>query len=98
MAHVSAGFPRISGIVLNGGLDLPDQIVRLIEGLGATMPIVATDLGTHATISALNDVRGRLTEESTRKIATALALFDAHVDGEVSWTGWPWRARKSSRP
>ena len=83
MAHVSAGFPRISGIVLNGGLELPDQIVRLIEGLGATMPIVATDLGTHATISALNDVRGRLTKESTRKIATALSLFDAHVDGEA---------------
>jgi len=83
MAHVSAGFPRISGIVLNGGLELPDQIVRLIDGLGATMPIVATDLGTHATISALNDVRGRLTKESTRKIATALSLFDAHVDGEA---------------
>ena len=83
MAHVSAGFPRISGIVLNGGLELPDQIVRLIDGLGATMPIVATDLGTHATISALNDVRGRLTKESTRKIATALSLFEAHVDGEA---------------
>ena len=30
-----------------------------------------------------DDVRGRLTKESTRKIATALSLFDAHVDGEA---------------
>ena len=50
MAHVSAGFPRISGIILNGGLELPDQVTRLIEGLGATMPIIATDLDTHAAV------------------------------------------------
>ena len=56
IAHVSATFPQISGIVLNGGLPLPDQVARLIEGLGATMPIIATDLGTHATATALNAV------------------------------------------
>jgi phosphate acetyltransferase len=82
-AHVSASFPQISGIVLNGGLRLPDQITRLIEGIGATMPIVATDLGTHATTTALNSVRGRLTKESTRKTATALSLFAKHVDGDA---------------
>src|SRR5919112_1164353 len=49
---------------------------RLIEGIGATMPIVATDLGTHATTTALNDVRGRLTKESARKLATAQTLFE----------------------
>ncbi len=31
-AHVSANFPQISGIVLNGGLALPEQVTRLIEG------------------------------------------------------------------
>ena len=82
-AHVSASFPQISGIVLNGGLRLPDQITRLIEGIGATMPIVATDLGTHATTTALNSVRGRLTKESTRKTATAVSLFAKHVDGDA---------------
>lgn len=83
MAQASEGFPRSSGIVLNGGLDLPDQVERLIEGLGTTLPIVATDLGTHATISALNDVRGRLRRDSPRKIATALSLFATHVDGDA---------------
>jgi phosphate acetyltransferase len=81
LAHVSATFPQSAGIVLNGGLALPEQVTRLIEGIGATLPIVATDLGTHATSAALTGRRGRLTKDSPRKVATALALFAEHVDG-----------------
>ncbi len=83
MAHVSANFPQVSGIVLNGGLALPAQVVRLLEGLGTTMPIVATDLGTHATTTALNNVRGRMSRHSPRKVTTALSLFADHVDGDA---------------
>jgi phosphate acetyltransferase len=83
MAHASANFPQSSGIVLNGGLDLPEQVARLIDGLGVTMPIIATNLGTHAATAALSAVRGRLTRQSTRKVATALNLFGLHVDGDA---------------
>ena len=83
MAHASANFPQSSGIVLNGGLDLPEQVARLIDGLGVTMPIIATNLGTHAATAALSAVRGRLTRQSTRKVATALNLFGQHVDGDA---------------
>jgi phosphate acetyltransferase len=44
---------------------------------------VATDLGTHATTTALNSVRGRLTKASNRKLASAIALFEEHVDGDA---------------
>jgi len=83
IAHVSATFPQISGIMLNGGLGLPEQVSRLIEGIGATMPIVATSLGTHATTTACNAVRGRLSKDSPRKVATALSLFTEYVDGDA---------------
>lgn len=83
MAHLSANFPQVSGIVLNGGIELPAQVTRLLEGSGATLPIVATDLGTQETSAALTAVRGRLTAGSPRKIAAALALFAQHVDGEA---------------
>ncbi|MGH3371797.1 MAG: phosphate acetyltransferase, partial [Nocardioidaceae bacterium] len=83
MAHTSPTFPQIAGIVLNGGLPLPGQVSRLIEGLGVTMPIVSTELGTHATSTALTAVRGRLTKDAPRKVATALALFGRHVDGDA---------------
>ncbi len=83
MAHVSANFPQVAGIVLNGGIELPVQVTRLLEGIGATLPIIATDLATQETSAALTGVRGRLTVSSPRKIAAALALFGQHVDGDA---------------
>jgi phosphate acetyltransferase len=83
MAHASPTFPQISGIVLNGGLPLPEQVSRLIEGLGVTMPIISSELGTHAASTALTAVRGRLTKDAPRKVATALALFGRNVDGDA---------------
>jgi phosphate acetyltransferase len=83
MAHASLGFPQISAIVLNGGFTLPPQVKRLIDGVGATLPILETTLDTQATSAALTAVRGRLTRESPRKVDAALALFDRHVDGEA---------------
>ena len=80
-AHVSPAFPQISGIVLNGGLRLPEQVSRLIEGLEVSTPIIATELGTHPVVSAFADKRGRLSVDSPRKVGTALKLFAEHVDG-----------------
>ncbi len=81
LAHVSPDFPQISAVVLNGGIRLPEQIQRLVDSLGTTTPIIATDLGTHQTATALTTRRGRLSKDSPRKVATALALFAEHVDG-----------------
>ena len=64
-AHVSANFPQMSGIVLNGGIPLAPQVGRLIEGLRTTMPIIETDLGTKDTATALTALRGRLHKELT---------------------------------
>ncbi|MEV6415049.1 phosphate acetyltransferase [Kribbella sp. NPDC051718] len=83
MAHASQNFPQVSAIFLNGGFALPEQILRLLEGIGSTMPLIETSLGTHAASTALTAVRGRLTKNSPRKVDLALALFDQHVDGSV---------------
>ena len=82
-AHVSANFPQMSGIVLNGGIPLAPQVGRLIEGVQTTMPIIETDFGTKDTATALSALRGRLHKDSPRKVATALALFDEYVDGDA---------------
>src|SRR4051794_483740 len=81
LAHVSANFPQVAGIVLNGGIELPAQVSRLLAGTRATLPIIATDLGTQETSAALTAVRGRLTASSPRKVAAALGLFAQYVDG-----------------
>ncbi len=82
-AHVSANFPQMSGIVLNGGISLAPQIGRLLEGVRTTMPIIETDLGTKDTVTSITSLRGRLDKDSPRKVATALALFAEHVDGDA---------------
>ncbi|NOP99599.1 phosphate acetyltransferase [Mycolicibacterium fortuitum] len=79
-AHAAEGFPSLSCIILNGGLDLHPAIASLVEGLGLRLPIVATKYGTFETASRVAGARGRVTATSQRKIDTALALMDKHVD------------------
>ncbi|HZW41551.1 MAG TPA: phosphate acetyltransferase, partial [Agromyces sp.] len=83
-AHASATFPSISGIVLNGGFPLSEQIERLIEGMKAGLPpIIRTELGSYDTALSITHTRGRLAAESQRKRDTALSLFEKHVDGHA---------------
>ena len=82
-AHAAEGFPSLAGIILNGGFYPPPAIARLAAGMGQRLPIIATDLGTFRTASRCAATRGRLTADSQRKVDTALALFERHVDGRV---------------
>ena len=82
-AHASGTFPSLAGIVLNGGFELSPVIDRLIAGLDQTLPIVSTELGTYATAQRITQTRGRFTSTSQRKVDTALALFETHVDAEI---------------
>ncbi|MBT2499038.1 phosphate acetyltransferase [Agromyces sp. ISL-38] len=81
-AHASATFPSISGIVLNGGFPLAEQVERLVDGLQAGLPIIRTEFGSYDTALAITHARGRLAAESQRKRDTALSLFEKHVDGQ----------------
>ncbi|WP_309620554.1 phosphate acetyltransferase [Salinibacterium sp.] len=82
-AHASGTFPSLAGIVLNGGFELSPIIDRLIEGLDQDLPIISTDYGTYPTAQHIVQTRGRLTATSHRKIDTALALFEKHVDSGI---------------
>ncbi|CAN5835030.1 phosphate acetyltransferase [soil metagenome] len=79
-AHAAEGFPSLSAVILNGGLELHDSIAALVDGLRLRLPIISTDLGTFATASAVAATRGRMTMNSARKIDTALELMDRYVD------------------
>jgi phosphate acetyltransferase len=83
LAHRSVTFPKLSGLVLNGGFRLSPQIQRLIEGLDVQLPIIATDEDTMTTATRLGRARGRITASSARKIETAIALVERGVDAEA---------------
>ncbi|MCJ1696374.1 phosphate acetyltransferase [Rathayibacter caricis] len=80
MAHASGNFPTVSAIILNGGFELPEPIVRLIEGVDTRLPIVMTELGTYDTAVRVTAARGRLAADSPRKRDTSLALFHQTID------------------
>ena len=79
-AHAAEGFPSLSCVILNGGLELHPSIASLVSGLGLRLPIITTRFGTFETASRVADARGRVTASSQRKIDTAIALMDTYVD------------------
>ncbi|WP_345752060.1 phosphate acetyltransferase [Microbacterium rhizophilus] len=79
LANQSGTFPSLAGIVLNGPFPVPDDVLRLIDGLGSTLPIVSTDLGTYETAVRVMGARGRASG-SGRRYDTALTMFEQHVD------------------
>ena len=80
-AHAADGFPSLAGIILNGDFLPPEPITRLVSGLNQRLPLIATEQGTFRSANRAAAVRGRLTADSQRKVDTALALFERHVDG-----------------
>jgi len=81
LAHSSDTFPSLAGLILNGGIELPPQIERLVNGLQSTLPIALSPLGTYETALRITQTRGRLAADSQRKYDTARALFDNNVNG-----------------
>lgn len=80
MANASGTFPSISGVVLTGGLELPEPIQRLLAGVRSPLPLVRTSLDTYETAVRITHARGRLAADSQRKYDTALSLFERFVD------------------
>ncbi|MGD8194420.1 phosphate acetyltransferase [Herbiconiux sp. P18] len=81
MANASGTFPSLAAIVLNGGFEVPEPVMRLIEGLDPKIPIISTELGTYETAVRITSTRGRLAADSQVKFDSALALFEQYVDG-----------------
>ncbi|OBI43708.1 phosphate acetyltransferase [Mycobacterium kyorinense] len=79
-AHAAEGFPSLSCLILNGGLEPHPAIAALVSGLGLRLPIIATTTGTFETASAAATARGWVTATSQRKVDTALALMERNVD------------------
>lgn len=80
MAHAANGFPSLAGVILNGGFTPPGSISRLVHGMAPSLPVIETNLGTFRSATLASQTRGRVTIDSQRKVDTALALFEQHID------------------
>lgn len=81
VARVSAKYPDVAGIVLTGGIRPTQKVAELIEGwTGGPLAVLLAPHCTFTTALKLYDLYGRIDAGNQRKIATALGLFETHVN------------------
>ncbi len=82
-SRLSTSMPDIAGVLLTGGIAMPESVARLIEGwTGVPIPILLTSSHTYRTVQLLSQLYGRIESTDLRKINTALGLFERHVNGK----------------
>ncbi len=73
-------FPRIVGIVLTGGIEPDKNIVKIMNGLEAHIPVILTKEDTLRSAFRINSINSKVSPEDKIKIVTYLALFESSVD------------------
>ncbi len=81
VAQLSETFPKIAGILMNGGFEMSPLIERMISGLHVDLPIVTVPYGTFETARRITRTRGRLATATPAKLQKAREHFHAHVEG-----------------
>ncbi|RDV16565.1 phosphate acetyltransferase [Pontibacter diazotrophicus] len=79
-ANISANYPKIAGIVLTGGFEPEEPVIRLMEGLETVVPIIAVKEGSFYTATMIGNIKSRITPDNTEKILLAIEAFREHVD------------------
>lgn len=79
-ANISKNYPKISGVVLTGGLIPEDSILKLIEGLSSIVPILSVNGGTYQVTNSIGNIKSRIYAENTEKITTSISTFEKNVN------------------
>jgi len=79
-ANLSKNYPKISGIILTGGIVPEEPILKLIEGLSSITPIVSVKEGTFNVTNAIGKIKSKIYADNIEKIETSIATFEKHVD------------------
>jgi len=81
-ANASSNYPKISGIILTGSLVPEDSILKLIEGVESTVPVISVKGGTFGISNKIGAVQPKIYATNNRKILLALDTFDNFVNVE----------------
>jgi phosphate acetyltransferase len=81
-ASISESYPKIAGIMLTGGLIPELPIMKLIEGLKETIPILAVEKGTFEVANRVGAIRSHIYANNEQRIYTSLNTFDKYVNVE----------------
>ena len=79
-ANVSANYPKISGIVLTGGLIPEEPILKLIQGVSEIVPIVSVQSGTFIVANKVGAIKSKIYAENKQKVTTSISTFEKYVN------------------
>lgn len=82
-ANISSNYPKISGIVLTGGLVPEPSIRKLIDGLQFITPILSVEQGTFEVANKIGNMRTHMYAENEEKILLAINTFEEYCDVET---------------
>ena len=81
-ANASKNYPKIAGIILTGTIIPEESILKLIEGVQSTVPIVSVDGGTFGISNKIGAVKSKIYATHNKKILLSLDTFDTYVNAE----------------
>lgn len=81
-ANASINYPKIAGIVLTGNIIPEESIIKLIEGVQATVPIISVEGGTFGISNKIGAVKPKIYATHSKKILLSLDTFDTYVNRE----------------
>lgn len=78
-ANISTNYPRISGIILTGGLVPEESILKLIDGLSQVVPIISVEEGTFSVTNKIGSIKSNIYADSVQKIETSISTFEKYI-------------------
>ncbi|PKV51663.1 phosphate acetyltransferase [Aquimarina sp. MAR_2010_214] len=79
-ANISNNYPKISGIILTGGIIPEPPILKLIEGVSLSFPIISVPSGTFAITNEIGAIKSKIYLDNLQKINTSISIFEKYVN------------------
>ncbi len=81
-ANISDNYPKISGIILTGGIMPEEPILKLIEGVSLSVPIISVTQGTFSITNRIGAIKSRIYADNLNKIDTSINTFQHYANAD----------------
>jgi phosphate acetyltransferase len=82
-ANLSKNYPKVAGMILSGGLEPEEPILKLLEGLETVIPMIQVESGTFETVNKVGNVQSRIYAGNKPKIELAIGTFEKYIDADA---------------
>ena len=83
LANHSKNYPRIGGILLTGGFEIADSVIKLIEGSDVNVPILRVDDPSFYAATKVAAIHSKISPDCPEKILGAINTFRKYIDTEA---------------